>query len=98
MQRRTTKIDLLAKKVEAQMEASRTKQRVQRMIRECRALGIDPDSRTIAEIMVDDDVTAGKYKDHSPEWGLAFAEYTEAARRELGRFAERSTLDKQRRA
>jgi hypothetical protein len=98
MQRRTSKIDLLADKEEAQMEATRTQQRVQRMIRECRALGIEPDSRTIAEIMVDDDVTAGKYEDHSPEWGLAFGEYTEAARRELGRFADRSTLDKRRRA
>jgi hypothetical protein len=71
MQRRTSKIDHLADKEEAQMEPSRTQQREQRMIHECRALGIDPDSRTIAEIMVDDDVTAGKYKDHSPEWGLA---------------------------
>ena len=80
------------------MEGSRTQQRVKRMIRECRALGIDPESRTIAEIMVDDDVTAGKYKDHSPEWGFAFAEYKEAAQRELGRFADHSTADKRRRA
>jgi hypothetical protein len=80
------------------MEGSRTQQRVKRMIRECRALGIDPEPRTIAEIMVDDDVTAGKYKDHSPEWGFAFAEYKEAAQRELGRFADRSSFDRRRRA
>jgi hypothetical protein len=80
------------------MEGSRTQQRVERMIRECRALGIDPDPRTIAEIMVDDDVTAEKYKDHSPEWGLAFAEYTEAARQQLGPFGQRVAWDKRRRA
>jgi hypothetical protein len=80
------------------MEGSRTQQRVKRMIRECRALGIDPESRTIAEIMVDDDVTAGKYEDHSPEWGLAFAEYKAAAQRELGRFADHLAADKRRRA
>jgi hypothetical protein len=80
------------------MDGSRTQERVERMIRECRALGIDPDPRTIAEIMVDDDVTAGKYKDHSPEWGLAFAEYSEAARRQLGRFADHATWEKRRRA
>jgi hypothetical protein len=80
------------------MEGSRTQQRVERMIRECRALGIDPDPRTIAEIMVDDDVTTGKYNDHSPEWGVAFAEYTEAAQQQLGHFADPATWDKRRRA
>lgn len=57
--------------------------RVERMILECRALGIEPDARTIAEIMVDDDVTVGRYEDYSDEWSLAFEAYERAAARSL---------------
>lgn len=59
--------------------------RVERTIRECRALGIKPDPRTIAEIMIDDDVTAGKYEDSSPELVAAFLEYENTAARALTR-------------
>jgi hypothetical protein len=59
--------------------------RVERTIRECRALGIKPDSRTVAEIMIDDDMTAGKYEDSSPEFVAAFLEYENAAARALTR-------------
>ena len=60
-----------------------TELRVDRMIFECRALGIEPDARTIAEIMVDDDVTVGRYEDRSDEWSVAFEEYERAAARTL---------------
>ena len=53
------------------------------MILECRALGIEPDARTIAEIMVDDDVTVGRYEDFSDEWTVAFEKYERAAERAL---------------
>jgi hypothetical protein len=59
--------------------------RVERTIRECRALGIEPDARTVAEIMIDDDVTAGKYEDSSPEFVAAFLEYEDASARALTR-------------
>ena len=59
--------------------------RVERTIRECRALGIKPDSRTVAEIMIDDDMTAGKYEDGSPDSVAAFVEYQNAAARALTR-------------
>jgi hypothetical protein len=38
------------------LDSVTTELRVERMILECRALGIQPDARTIAEIMVDDDI------------------------------------------
>jgi hypothetical protein len=60
-----------------------TELRVERMILECRALGIEPDARTIAEIMVDDDVTVGRYEDFSDEWTVAFETYERAAGRAL---------------
>lgn len=65
-----------------------TQRRVERMIRECRALGIEPDPRTIAEIMVDDDVTNEKYENWSAEWKAAFADYIKVAERVLGRRQE----------
>jgi hypothetical protein len=60
-----------------------TELRVERMIFECRALDIEPDARTIAEIMVDDDVTVGRYEDYSDEWSVAFETYERAAARML---------------
>jgi hypothetical protein len=61
------------------MEALTTHRRVERTIRECRMLGIEPDARTVAEIMVDDDVTTHKYQDFSTDRAIAFVEYERAA-------------------
>lgn len=58
--------------------------RVERMVRECRALVIEPDSIAMAEIMVDDHVAAGKCEEFSPEWRVAWAKYEKAAARHLG--------------
>ena len=65
------------------LDSLTTERRVERMISECRALGIEPDARTIAEIMVDDDVTVGRYEDYSDEWSAAFETYERAAARML---------------
>jgi hypothetical protein len=65
------------------MDASAVQRRVQRTIGECRALGIEPGARTVAEIMVDEDVTAHKYEDFSSELAIAFVEYENAAVRAL---------------
>jgi hypothetical protein len=65
------------------LDSVTTELRVERMILECRALGIEPDARTIAEIMVDDDVTVGRYEDFSDEWTVAFEAYERAAERAL---------------
>ena len=65
-------------------ESVSIQRRVERMVRECRALGIEPDSIAIAEIMVDDDLTAGKCEEFSPEWRVAWAKYEKAAARHLG--------------
>ncbi len=65
------------------MDRMTTHLRVERMILECRALSIEPDARTIAEIMVDDDVTVGRYEDFSDEWDVAFGTYERAAERAL---------------
>jgi hypothetical protein len=60
------------------------------VIRECHELGIEPDPRTVAEIMVDDDVTRDKYENLSAEWRVAFAEYEKGAERALKRISEPS--------
>jgi hypothetical protein len=65
------------------MEELTTYRRVARTIRECRALGIEPDARTVAEIMIDDDVTAHKYGELSSERAFALVEYEDAAARVL---------------
>lgn len=81
------------------MESLTTRRRVQRMIGECRALGIEPEPRTIAEIMVDDDVTRGKYENFSEEWVVAFEMYEKAAERALGRLKDASaSWDKRKKA
>lgn len=67
------------------MEALTTYRRVERTIRDCRALGIEPDARTVAEIMVDDDVTARKYEELSSERAIALIEYENVAARALTR-------------
>ena len=68
---------------ELSLDSVTTELRVERMILECRALGIEPDARTIAEIMVDDDVTVGSYEDFSVDWTVAFETYERAAVRAL---------------
>jgi hypothetical protein len=68
-----------APKKEEPMEALTTHRRVERTIQECRMLGIEPDARTVAEIMVDDDVTAHRYEDFSAARALALVEYERAA-------------------
>jgi hypothetical protein len=56
-----------------------THRRVDRTIEECRMLGIEPDARSVAEIMVDDDVTAHRYEDFSSARARALVEYERAA-------------------
>jgi hypothetical protein len=73
------------------MESLTIQRRVERMIGECRALGIEPEPRTIAEIMVDDDVTRGTYVDFSEEWDIAFEMYEKAAERALARVKDASS-------
>jgi hypothetical protein len=61
------------------MEALTSHRRVERTIQECRMLGIEPDARTVAEIMVDDDVTAHRYEGLSAARAIALVEYERAA-------------------
>ena len=70
---------------EEPMEALTTHRRVERTIQECRMLGIEPDARTVAEIMVDDDVTAHRYEDFSAARAMAILEYESAAALTLAR-------------
>jgi hypothetical protein len=79
------------------MESLTTQQRVERMIGECRALGIEPEPRTIAEIMVDDDVTRGRYEQFSEEWVVAFEMYEKAADGVLRWFKDASASAEKRR-
>jgi hypothetical protein len=80
-------------------ESLATQRRAERVIRECRALGIEPSARTVAEIMVDDDVTRERYDNFSDEWHVAFAEYEKAAGRALTRGSDAAeTEDRRRRA
>jgi hypothetical protein len=48
-------------------------------------LGIEPGARTVAEIMVDDDVTAHRYEDFSTARAVASVEYERAAAFALSR-------------
>lgn len=69
------------------MEVLSIHRRVERTIRECRALGIEPSPRTVAEIMIDGDVTIGRFEDSSSERKAAFVEYERAAARALARLS-----------
>jgi hypothetical protein len=81
------------------MESLATQRRAERVIRECRTLGIEPSARTVAEIMVDDDVTRDRYDNFSDEWHVALAEYEKAADRALTRGSDPAeTVDRRRRA
>lgn len=62
-----------------------THRRVERTIQECRMLGIEPEARTVAEIMVDDDVTSHRYEDFSAARAIALVEYERAATLALSR-------------
>lgn len=53
--------------------------RVERTISECRTLGIHPNARTVAEIMVDEDITAHRYERTSSKLAIALAQYEQAA-------------------
>jgi hypothetical protein len=68
-----------APKKEEPMEALTTHRRIERTIKECRLLGIEPDARTVAEIMIDDDVTAHRFEDFSAARAIALVEYERAA-------------------
>lgn len=60
-------------------------------------LGIEPDPRTVAEIMVDDDVTAHRYQDFSAARAIALVEYEGADALALGRRTAVSSLSSKRR-
>jgi hypothetical protein len=81
---------------EEPMEALTTHRRVERTIQECRMLGIEPDARTVAEIMVDDDVTTHRYEDFSTARAIAFVEYESAAALALTRRTGVSPLSSRR--
>jgi hypothetical protein len=79
-------------------ERMATQRRVERMIRDFWALGVEADSVAIAEVMVDDDVTAGRFEEFSPAWRVALAKYEEAAARTLGSRDSASNWGERRRA
>jgi len=55
------------------------RRRVEHTIRICRAFDIEPDARTVAEIMTDEDSGGAVYEERA----LAFDEYEKAAARAL---------------
>jgi hypothetical protein len=57
--------------------------RIEDTIQHCRVFDIEPDARTVAEIMTDEDTVAEKYEPLSAERAAAFVEYEKAARRVL---------------
>ena len=59
-------------------------------------LGIEPDARTVAEIMVDDDVTAHLYEDFSTARAIALVRYERAAALALTRRTRVSPLSSKR--
>jgi hypothetical protein len=66
---------------EKPMDDLAIRRRVEHTIRFCRAFDIEPDARTVAEIMTDEDSGGAVYEDRP----LAFDEYEKAARRVLRR-------------
>jgi hypothetical protein len=59
------------------------RRRVERTIEMCRAFDIEPDARTVAEIMADEDAGSANYEERA----LAFEEYEKAAARALRRLS-----------
>jgi hypothetical protein len=66
---------------EKPMDDLAIRRRVERTIDMCRAFDIEPDARTVAEIMADEDSGGAVYEDRP----LAFDEYEKAAARALRR-------------
>jgi hypothetical protein len=66
---------------EKPMDDLAIRRRVEHTIHFCRAFDIEPDARTVAEIMTDEDSGGAVYEDRP----LAFDEYEKAARRALRR-------------
>ena len=67
------------------MDVLAIRRRVEHTIHMCRAFDIEPDARTVAEIMADEDTVAGNYEALSAERAFAFVEYEKAAARALRR-------------
>jgi hypothetical protein len=61
------------------------RRRVEHTIHLCHAFDIEPDARTVAEIMADEDTASAKYEPLSAERALVFVEYERAAARTLRR-------------
>jgi hypothetical protein len=61
------------------------RRRIEHTIHMCRAFDIEPDARTVAEIMADEDTASAKYEPLSAERALVFVEYERAAARALRR-------------
>jgi hypothetical protein len=66
---------------EKPMDELAVRRRVEHTIRFCRAFDIEPDARTVAEIMTDEDSSGALYEERA----LAFDEYEKAAARALRR-------------
>jgi hypothetical protein len=64
------------------MKKSETTERVERVIRECRELDVEPTPRSVAEIMLDQD-THSRDARSSPEAATAYVEYRRLAARVL---------------
>jgi hypothetical protein len=70
---------------EKPMDVLAIRRRVEHTIHMCRAFDIEPDARTVAEIMADEDTASAKYEPLSAERALVFVEYERAAARTLRR-------------
>jgi hypothetical protein len=67
------------------MDELAVRRRVEHTIQFCRAFDIEPDARTVAEIMADEDTASAKYEPLSTERALVFVEYERVARHALRR-------------
>jgi hypothetical protein len=74
-----------ADREEKPMDDLAIQRRVERTIHQCRVFDIEPDARTVAEIMVDEDTAAAEYEPLSAKRALVFVEYEKAAARALRR-------------
>jgi hypothetical protein len=70
---------------EKPMDDLAIRRRVEHTIQFCRAFDIEPDPRTVAEIMADEDSASAKYEPLSAERALVFVEYERVANRVLRR-------------
>ena len=74
-----------ADREEKPMDDLAVRRRVERTIQMCHVFDIEPDARTVAEIMADEDTASAKYEPLSAERALVFVEYERAAARALRR-------------